>query len=100
MREAYPSAWHDSELISSSLPRSPSIKSYQAVGVWRWELGNASDSPKPEARDGASSEGEEDEDEDEDEDDVCGICQAPYDGTCPDCKVPGDDCPLSASAGC
>jgi hypothetical protein len=24
----------------------------------------------------------------------CGICRMAYDGCCPDCKVPGDDCPL------
>lgn len=27
-------------------------------------------------------------------DDKCGICRAPFDGCCSDCKVPGDDCPL------
>ncbi|KAF7272252.1 hypothetical protein GWI33_014940 [Rhynchophorus ferrugineus] len=28
-------------------------------------------------------------------DDNCGICRMPFDGCCPDCKLPGDDCPLS-----
>lgn len=27
-------------------------------------------------------------------DDVCGICHSAYDGCCPNCKRPGDDCPL------
>ncbi len=27
-------------------------------------------------------------------DDTCGICRVAFDGCCPDCKVPGDDCPL------
>ena len=27
-------------------------------------------------------------------DDSCGICRMPFDGCCPDCKIPGDDCPL------
>ena len=27
-------------------------------------------------------------------DDNCGICRMPFDGCCPDCKLPGDDCPL------
>lgn len=27
-------------------------------------------------------------------DENCGICRAPFNGCCPDCKVPGDDCPL------
>ncbi|EPZ34667.1 TPR-like protein [Rozella allomycis CSF55] len=29
------------------------------------------------------------------EDDVCGICRAPFEGCCPECKIPGDDCSLS-----
>lgn len=28
---------------------------------------------------------------------LCGICQSPYDGCCPICRVPGDACPLSMS---
>ena len=24
----------------------------------------------------------------------CGICRMPFDGCCPDCKIPGDDCAL------
>ena len=28
------------------------------------------------------------------EDDVCGICRVQFDGTCPTCKYPGDDCAL------
>jgi anaphase-promoting complex subunit 11 len=27
-------------------------------------------------------------------DDACGICRNPFDGCCPDCKLPGDDCPI------
>ena len=27
-------------------------------------------------------------------DDSCGICRMPFDACCPDCKIPGDDCPL------
>lgn len=27
-------------------------------------------------------------------DENCGICRMPFDGCCPDCKLPGDDCPL------
>ena len=28
------------------------------------------------------------------EDDVCGICRVQFDGTCPTCKYPGDECAL------
>lgn len=28
-------------------------------------------------------------------DDACGICRMAFDGCCPDCKNPGDGCPLS-----
>lgn len=31
------------------------------------------------------------------DDDVCGICRVQFDGTCPTCKFPGDDCPLCMS---
>ncbi|KAK3367468.1 anaphase-promoting complex subunit 11 RING-H2 finger-domain-containing protein [Podospora didyma] len=43
------------------------IKKWNAVATWRWDLP---------------------------EDDVCGICQVHFDGTCPACKYPGDDCSL------
>lgn len=54
------------------------VQEYQAVAQWRWKI--------------EGREGQEDED---DEDEVCGICRIAYDGCCPDCKQPGDDCPLS-----
>ncbi|SCU90678.1 LADA_0F05754g1_1 [Lachancea dasiensis] len=28
------------------------------------------------------------------DEDLCGICRVSYNGTCPSCKYPGDDCPL------
>lgn len=43
------------------------IKEWNTVATWRWDLP---------------------------EDDVCGICQVQFDGTCPTCKYPGDDCGL------
>ncbi|XP_061844382.1 anaphase-promoting complex subunit 11 isoform X2 [Nerophis lumbriciformis] len=27
-------------------------------------------------------------------DENCGICRLAFNGCCPECKVPGDDCPL------
>lgn len=27
-------------------------------------------------------------------DDTCGICRLAFENCCPDCKLPGDDCPL------
>jgi hypothetical protein len=50
------------------------IKHWSAVAQWHWNnrvTGNA------------------------DEGDVCGICRVPYEGCCPSCKMPGEDCPLS-----
>ena len=44
------------------------IKKWNAVATWRW---------------------------DQPEDELCGICRVQYDGTCPTCKFPGDDCALS-----
>ncbi|CCX07929.1 Similar to Anaphase-promoting complex subunit 11; acc. no. Q9UT86 [Pyronema omphalodes CBS 100304] len=43
------------------------IKSYTACAAWRWDVP---------------------------EDDVCGICRVQFDGTCPNCRYPGDDCPF------
>ena len=28
------------------------------------------------------------------ENEVCGICRNAFEGVCPTCKIPGDDCPL------
>jgi hypothetical protein len=55
------------------------VKSWKAMAAWRWDTGAP---PAP--------------GEDEDEEDVCGICRVPYEACCPACKMPGDDCPLSA----
>lgn len=43
------------------------IRKWNAVATWRWDIPD---------------------------DDVCGICQVHFDGTCPTCKYPGDDCSL------
>jgi anaphase-promoting complex subunit 11 len=43
------------------------IKKWHAVATWRWDMP---------------------------EDEVCGICRVQFDGTCPTCKYPGDDCTL------
>lgn len=42
------------------------VKSWTAVATWKW-IAN---------------------------DDNCGICRMAFDGCCPDCKMPGDDCPI------
>ncbi|KAI3390317.1 hypothetical protein diail_10127 [Diaporthe ilicicola] len=43
------------------------IKKWAAVATWRWDIP---------------------------EDDVCGICQIHFDGSCPSCRFPGDDCEI------
>lgn len=43
------------------------IKEWNAVATWRWDMPD---------------------------DEVCGICRVQFDGTCPTCKFPGDDCSL------
>lgn len=47
------------------------IKEWNSVATWRWNIP---------------------------EDDVCGICQVHFDGTCPACKYPGDDCSVRESS--
>ncbi|KAJ8593310.1 anaphase-promoting complex subunit Apc11 [Rhizopogon salebrosus TDB-379] len=51
------------------------IKHWSAVAQWRWNTGNSNH-------------------DQDDEGDVCGICRVPFEGCCPSCKMPGDDCPL------
>lgn len=55
------------------------VKEWHAVAQWQWDTGK-----------------KEDETAEDGEEDVCGICRNPFEGCCPACKVPGDDCPLSA----
>ncbi|KAJ1963735.1 hypothetical protein GGI12_001870 [Dipsacomyces acuminosporus] len=43
------------------------ITDWRAVAGWRWDVPD---------------------------DEVCGICRVAFDACCPECKVPGDDCPL------
>lgn len=33
-------------------------------------------------------------------DELCGICRVAFDGTCPNCKYPGNLCPLVLGCGC
>lgn len=49
------------------------IKTWNTVATWRWDIS---------------------------EDDVCGICQVHFDGTCPTCRFPGDDCSLRGLSPC
>src|SRR5689334_18164001 len=55
------------------------VHRWNAIAQWQWDVGQ-----NP----------EEHQDEDSEED-LCGICRVSYEGCCPTCKVPGDDCPLS-----
>jgi hypothetical protein len=48
------------------------IKEWHAIATWRWDMP---------------------------EDEVCGICRVQFDGTCPTCKYPGDDCTLRRLTG-
>ncbi len=48
------------------------IKKWVAVAFWKWEANGDTD---------------------------CGICRLSFDGCCPDCRVPGDDCPLGETSG-
>ena len=61
------------------------VKHWNAVAQWRWDIGKESES-------GNVNKGDA---EDEEEGDVCGICRVSFEGCCPSCKMPGDDCPLS-----
>lgn len=80
-----------------------SVTSYNAVAVWKWDthpnpadhkLYHYAKSPAIGETNGYDDDDDDDEDED---DDVCGICRLAFESTCPECKIPGDDCPLSES---
>ncbi|OWZ59894.1 hypothetical protein LQV05_000414 [Cryptococcus neoformans] len=64
------------------------VNSYRAVAYWIWDV---SDEPHKLYHYAPPDEVGLDDDDDQD---VCGICQAAFESTCPDCKIPGDDCPL------
>ncbi|KGB75634.1 anaphase-promoting complex subunit 11 [Cryptococcus deuterogattii 99/473] len=64
------------------------VNSYRAVAYWIWDV---SDEPHQLYHYAPPDEVGIDDDDDQD---VCGICQAAFESTCPDCKIPGDDCPL------
>ncbi|CAH6720819.1 anaphase-promoting complex subunit 11 [[Candida] jaroonii] len=53
------------------------IVDWQAVASWHWDLKDDSIT-----------------------DELCGICRVAFDGTCPNCKYPGNECPLILGAGC
>ncbi|TFK71681.1 RING/U-box [Pluteus cervinus] len=57
------------------------VKRWHAVAQWRWDTQTSNDP-------------QDNDDDDDDEGNVCGICRIPYEGCCPACKMPGDDCPL------
>lgn len=81
------------------------IKSYHAVAYWKWDTSTEAHklyhyASPPDDDDGDTSYQDAADpygDDDDEDDDVCGICQAAYESTCPECRVPGDDCPLSKS---
>jgi hypothetical protein len=66
-----PARYHSLFIVIQPLQLSTAMKvtirKWNAVATWRWDIP---------------------------EDDVCGICQVHFDGTCPSCKYPGDDCSL------
>jgi hypothetical protein len=78
---------------------------YNAVGSWRWDLkpidassskpGDGDQNTLQDEDGNVSAEEQEDDDDEEEEDEVCGICQLEFESSCPGCKIPGDDCPLS-----
>ena len=71
------------------------INTYHGIAVWRWNLKAGLQNQPPANTQPSGDEEQEEEEEEDDDDDVCGICRVAYDGCCPDCKTPGDECPLS-----
>ncbi|EGW33672.1 anaphase promoting complex subunit 11 [Spathaspora passalidarum NRRL Y-27907] len=57
------------------------ILEWKSFATWHWDLATSADD---------SGYVEE----------LCGICRVSFDGTCPNCKYPGDDCPIVLGSGC
>lgn len=69
----------ETTFLSTSITMKVHVKRWHAIAQWRWDTGST----------------DADADDADGEGDVCGICRVPYEGCCPSCKMPGDDCPLS-----
>ncbi|CAL5402001.1 unnamed protein product [Camellia sinensis] len=54
------------KILNLGNPNPSSFSEWHAVSSWTWDA----------------------------QDETCGICRLAFDGCCPDCKHPGDDCPL------
>lgn len=50
------------------------VKSWHGVSYWHWVVPN--------------------------DENLCGICRVSFDGTCPSCDYPGDQCPLVVGESC
>lgn len=59
------------------------VNRVHSVFAWTWHIPKDNQDGNPEPID-----------DDDGDDDVCGICRASYNATCPGCKFPGDGCPL------
>lgn len=66
-KELFHSSLRVDKHISAASEMKVKITRWNAVATWQWDVP---------------------------EDDVCGICQIHFDGACPTCKYPGDDCSL------
>lgn len=66
------------------------VKRWHAIAQWQWDTGTRTD-----PNGNHDGETQNDGDDEDGDGDVCGICRVAYEGCCPACKVPGDDCPLS-----
>ncbi|KAG7663863.1 APC11 [[Candida] subhashii] len=63
------------------------IVEWKAFSTWHWELVSSA----------ANNNNNNSNDYVEE---LCGICRVSFDGTCPNCKYPGDDCPIVLGSGC
>ncbi|KAI5961823.1 APC11 [Candida pseudojiufengensis] len=61
------------------------VLEWKGYCTWHWDLASASGSESNE-----QSYVEE----------LCGICRVSFDGACPNCKYPGDECPVILGSGC
>ena len=69
------------------------IVEWRTYCTWHWDLSlstSAQDSDNNNNNNNNNSFIEE----------LCGICRVSFDGSCPSCKYPGDECPVILGTGC
>lgn len=70
------------------------VKEIYPVFAWKWDIPSENDKMINVNERSIYVDYSSGKDELREDEDVCGICRAIYNKTCPNCKLPGEDCPV------